>query len=185
MRDKMMGAMIKLATCPGECDKSDICLICPHNQSADCVEQLKAEALTLIREYKVTKGTCISLGAVSNSLEARVTQIMHELGVPAHIKGYRYMRSAIMYVFADEHLAEAITKELYPRVAREHKTTSSRVERAIRHAIEIAWDRGDLDTLQKWFGFTTDSEKGKPTNSEFITLIADTLRLEMKQKEEK
>ena len=115
-------------------------------------------------------------------LEGQVTAIIHEIGVPAHIKGYQYLREAIMIAVEDMDVISAVTKVLYPEVARRFDTTASRVERAIRHAIEVAWDRGDLETLQKYFGYTVNSAKGKPTNSEFIAMIADRLSLQMKQK---
>ncbi|MBR2742897.1 MAG: sporulation transcription factor Spo0A [Clostridia bacterium] len=114
------------------------------------------------------------------SLEAQVTKIMHELGVPAHIKGYQYMREAIIMAVEDMDVINAITKLLYPSVAKRFSTTPSRVERAIRHAIEVAWDRGDIDALDGIFGYTIQNEKGKPTNSEFIAMIADKLRLKIK-----
>ena len=114
------------------------------------------------------------------NLEADVTEIIHEIGVPAHIKGYQYLREAIMIAVDDMDVINAITKVLYPQVAKKFSTTSSRVERAIRHAIELAWDRGDLETLQKFFGYTVSNTKGKPTNSEFIALIADKLQLQLK-----
>ena len=116
------------------------------------------------------------------SLEGRVTGIIHEIGVPAHIKGYQYLREAIMIAVDDMDVINAVTKVLYPEVAKRFATTPSRVERAIRHAIEVAWDRGDLETLQHYFGYTVNSAKGKPTNSEFIALIADRLQLQMKRK---
>ena len=115
-----------------------------------------------------------------NSIEAMVTSIIHEIGVPAHIKGYQYLREAIIIAVADMDVINAITKVLYPQVAKTFQTTPSRVERAIRHAIEVAWDRGDLDTLQRFFGYTVSNTKGKPTNSEFIALIADKLQLQLK-----
>ena len=114
------------------------------------------------------------------SIEAMVTNIIHEIGVPAHIKGYQYLREAIMIAVEDMDVINAITKVLYPQVAKAFQTTPSRVERAIRHAIEVAWDRGDLDTLQRFFGYTVSNTKGKPTNSEFIALIADKLQLQLK-----
>lgn len=113
-------------------------------------------------------------------VEKTVTTIIHEIGVPAHIKGYTYLREAIMLVLKDTDLINSITKQLYPTVAKKHNTSSSRVERAIRHAIEVAWDRGDTETLNSLFGFTINQNKGKPTNSEFIAMISDRLRLEMK-----
>ena len=114
------------------------------------------------------------------SIETMVTGIIHEIGVPAHIKGYQYLREAIIIAVGDMDVINAITKVLYPQVAKTFQTTPSRVERAIRHAIEVAWDRGDLDTLQRFFGYTVSNTKGKPTNSEFIALIADKLQLQLK-----
>lgn len=121
--------------------------------------------------------------AVKNeiNIETMVTSIIHEIGVPAHIKGYQYLREAIIIAVNDMDVINAITKVLYPQVAKTFSTTPSRVERAIRHAIEVAWDRGDLETLQKFFGYTVSNTKGKPTNSEFIALIADKLQLQLKQ----
>ena len=113
-------------------------------------------------------------------IETMVTNIIHEIGVPAHIKGYQYLREAIIMAVEDMDVINAITKVLYPQVAKTFGTTASRVERAIRHAIEVAWDRGDLDTLQRFFGYTVSNTKGKPTNSEFIALIADKLQLQLK-----
>ena len=116
-------------------------------------------------------------------IESMVTGIIHEIGVPAHIKGYQYLREAIIIAVNDMDVINAITKVLYPQVAKTFGTTPSLVERAIRHAIEVAWDRGDLDTLQRFFGYTVSNTKGKPTNSEFIALIADKLQLQLKSAE--
>ncbi len=116
----------------------------------------------------------------TTNIESMVTSIIHEIGVPAHIKGYQYLREAIIIAVNDMDVINAITKVLYPQVAKTFQTTPSRVERAIRHAIEVAWDRGDLDTLQRFFGYTVSNTKGKPTNSEFIALIADKLQLQLK-----
>ncbi|MCD8145635.1 MAG: sporulation transcription factor Spo0A [Oscillospiraceae bacterium] len=116
------------------------------------------------------------------NLEAEITAIIHEIGVPAHIKGYQYLREAILLAANDMEVINAVTKVLYPAVAKKFGTTASRVERAIRHAIEVAWDRGDLETLQKYFGYTVSNTKGKPTNSEFIAMIADRLQLAQKEK---
>lgn len=115
------------------------------------------------------------------SLEAQVTAIIHEVGVPAHIKGYQYLREAIIIAVNDMDVINAVTKVLYPEVAKRFGTTASRVERAVRHAIEVAWDRGDLETLQKYFGYTVSNAKGKPTNSEFIAMIADRLQLQRRK----
>ncbi len=126
-------------------------------------------------------GQDAALAPADESLELRVTSIIHEIGVPAHIKGYQYLREAIRLAVEDMEVINAVTKVLYPTVAKKFATTPSRVERAIRHAIEVAWDRGDLETLQKYFGYTVSNAKGKPTNSEFIAMIADRLQLQRKE----
>lgn len=113
----------------------------------------------------------------SHDLEQDVTDMIHEIGVPAHIKGYQYLREAIMMSVEDSEMMGSITKILYPTIAKKYQTTSSRVERAIRHAIEVAWNRGRMETLDDMFGYTINTGKGKPTNSEFIALIADKIRL--------
>ena len=113
-------------------------------------------------------------------MEAQVTRVIHQIGVPAHIKGYQYLRTAILMTIADNDIINSETKVLYPSVAKKYQTTTSRVERAIRHAIEVAWDRGDLDTLNAYFGYTIQNSRGKPTNSEFIAMIADNMRLKYK-----
>lgn len=118
--------------------------------------------------------------AVPKNLEVEVTKVIHEIGVPAHVKGYQYLRDAIMLVVEEINYLGAVTKELYPTIATKYETTPSRVERAIRHAIELAWDRGDIEKITKVFGYTISGERGKPTNSEFIAIIADRLRLEAK-----
>jgi two-component system response regulator (stage 0 sporulation protein A) len=115
------------------------------------------------------------------SMSTQVTAIIHEIGVPAHIKGYQYLREAILIAIEDMDVINAVTKVLYPQVAKRFDTTASRVERAIRHAIEVAWDRGDLETLQKYFGYTVSNTKGKPTNSEFIAMIADRMQLQKRE----
>lgn len=114
------------------------------------------------------------------NLEALVTNMIHEIGVPAHIKGYQYLREAIMMVVNDIDIINQITKQLYPEIAQKYHTTPSRVERAIRHAIEVAWGRGEQNTVESIFGYTVNAAKGKPINSEFIAMIADKLRLELK-----
>lgn len=115
-----------------------------------------------------------------SDLELMITEIIHQIGVPAHIKGYHYLRDAIILSIRDSELINSVTKVLYPTVAKKHSTTSSRVERAIRHAIEVAWDRGDVDVLNSYFGYTIHTSRGKPTNSEFIAMISDKLRLRLK-----
>ena len=117
-------------------------------------------------------------------VEAQVTHLIHQVGIPAHIKGYQYLRTAILMTMRNTDIINSVTKELYPSIARQYHTTSSRVERAIRHAIEVAWDRGDYDVLSNLFGYTIQTSRGKPTNSEFIALIADNLRLQNKTGEE-
>ena len=113
-------------------------------------------------------------------LEHDVTDMIHEIGVPAHIKGYQYLREAIMMSVEEPAMISSITKILYPTIAKRFQTTPSRVERAIRHAIEVAWDRGDVDVLNSYFGYTIHNGRGKPTNSEFIAMIADKLRLQLR-----
>ena len=114
---------------------------------------------------------------VGNDIESQVTKIIHQIGVPAHIKGYQYLRTAIILTVNDSDIINSVTKILYPTVAKKYQTTTSRVERAIRHAIEVAWDRGDVEVLNSYFGYTIQNNRGKPTNSEFIAMIADNLRL--------
>lgn len=114
---------------------------------------------------------------VAGNYDVEVTGILHQMGVPAHIKGYQYLRDAIVFVIEDINLLGAVTKELYPMIADKYNTTASRVERAIRHGIELAWDRGNIDLMNKYFGYTIDVERGKPTNSEFIAMIADKLKM--------
>lgn len=116
----------------------------------------------------------------NNSVEVTVTEILHQIGVPAHIKGYHYLRESIIMSINTPEVINAVTKQLYPAVAKKYSTTSSRVERAIRHAIEVAWDRGDVEILNSYFGYTIHTGRGKPTNSEFIAMISDKLRLQIK-----
>ncbi len=132
----------------------------------------------IFRKSKHTDGFSAKPGFTD--IESKVTDVIHEVGVPAHIKGYQYLREAIMMTIDNMDVINSITKLLYPTVAKKYQTTASRVERAIRHAIEVAWDRGDTDVLNGIFGYTIASGKGKPTNSEFIAMIADRLRLQLK-----
>ena len=118
---------------------------------------------------------------MEQNLENDVTQMLHEIGIPAHIKGYQYLRDAIIISVSDQEMLTSVTKILYPTIAKKHDTTPSRVERAIRHAIEVAWNRGEMDTINDLFGYTVSTGKGKPTNSEFIALIADKIRLDYKR----
>ncbi|MNO85223.1 Stage 0 sporulation protein A [compost metagenome] len=125
------------------------------------------------------KSNVVPLGKGKN-LDANITSIIHEIGVPAHIKGYQYLREAITMVYNNIEILGAITKTLYPAIAEKFKTTPSRVERAIRHAIEVAWTRGNIDSISHLFGYTINISKSKPTNSEFIAMVADKLRIEHK-----
>ncbi len=142
------------------------------------VEQLCENISVMRKKNDVRYKTPISID--SFGIELRVTEILHEIGVPAHIKGYHYLRDSIMMSVEKPEIINAVTKQLYPSVAKKYDTTSSRVERAIRHAIEVAWDRGDIDVLNSYFGYTIHNDRGKPTNSEFIAMIADRLRLQLK-----
>ena len=129
---------------------------------------------------KEVKSNYIAVSNRKQNLEARVTNIIHDVGVPAHIKGYQYLRDGIIMSVKDVEAINQVTKQLYPDLAKKYKTTPSRVERAIRHAIEVAWSRGQIETMENIFGYTVNSNRGKPTNSEFIAMIADKLRLEIK-----
>ncbi len=152
---------------------ADICLLKPFD-----VYALTEHARSIIKAKREDGGKAPSDGG--GDIEAKVTKIIHQIGVPAHIKGYQYLRCAIMMTIADNDVINSVTKVLYPTVAKKYQTTTSRVERAIRHAIEVAWDRGDVDTLNSYFGYTIQNSRGKPTNSEFIAMIADNLRLKYK-----
>lgn len=132
-------------------------------------------------DEKEIKATEASVRGLSYDLEKDVTDMIHEIGVPAHIKGYQYLREAIMMSVNEPDMLGSITKVLYPTIAKKYQTTPSRVERAIRHAIEVAWNRGRMETLDNLFGYTINTGKGKPTNSEFIALIADKIRLQYKK----
>ncbi|MBQ7818647.1 MAG: sporulation transcription factor Spo0A [Bacteroidales bacterium] len=139
------------------------------------------ENLTSLSKSHISNdGSIHNLANSQNSIELKVTEILHQIGVPAHIKGYHYLRDSIIMSIEQPEIINAVTKQLYPSVAKRYETTSSRVERAIRHAIEVAWDRGDVDVLNSYFGYTIHISRGKPTNSEFIAMIADKLRLQLK-----
>ncbi len=146
----------------------------------------RIESLISASEAVVNKNNVLSKEKsyieMNKDLETEVTELLLELGVPAHIKGYQYLRASIMLATVDSEAVNAVTKILYPTVAKKFSTTSSRVERAIRHAIEVAWERGDIDILHGFFGYTVSNTRGKPTNSEFIALISDKLRLKNKNK---
>ena len=153
-----------------------LCLIKPIRM--DSLLEHMDELLTL-HSTPAALGTGSPMGD-PDDIETQVTQIIHQIGVPAHIKGYQYLRTAILLTVKDSDIINSVTKVLYPSVAKKYSTTTSRVERAIRHAIEVAWDRGDVDTLNAYFGYTIQNNRGKPTNSEFIAMIADNLRLKYK-----
>lgn len=144
------------------------------------IKQIKGELHTKLIETPKMSTVENKSNYMERNLESDVTNIIHEIGVPAHIKGYQYLRDAIMMSVNDAEMLHSITKLLYPSIAKRHKTTPSRVERAIRHAIEVAWSRGKMDTIDELFGYTVNNGKGKPTNSEFVALIADKIRLEYK-----
>ena len=154
---------------------ADICLKKPIDLSSLA---LHIEALVARREKEAAAYE--ESHPDSHNIESQVTKIIHHIGVPAHIKGYQYLRTAILMTIEDIDIINSVTKILYPSVAKKYATTTSRVERAIRHAIEVAWDRGDIDVLNNYFGYTVQDNRGKPTNSEFIAMIADNLRLKYK-----
>lgn len=144
-----------------------------------CLKPVDADTLARVVRSALEDSSPAAKDGAEN-MQIVVTDIIHQIGIPAHIKGYHYLREAILISFDDSEMLESVTKLLYPTVAKRFNTTASRVERAIRHAIETAWDRGDLDTIQNLFGYTVSVGKGKPTNSEFIALITDNLRLKYK-----
>ena len=139
------------------------------------------ETVLVSRVLKAAGNTARPQLTSLDSDELTVTEILHQIGVPAHIKGYQFLRDAILLTIADHGYINAVTKRLYPEIAKRNMTTASRVERAIRHAIEVAWDRGDVDTLNSYFGYTIHNLRGKPTNSEFIAMISDKIRLDKKR----
>ncbi len=159
---------------------ADYCVLKPYDCQA-LITQM--EAIAEEKEKSVTETTAAPQKTTSlndHEIETQVTQIIHQIGIPAHIKGYQYLRTAIIMTINDNEIINSVTKILYPSVAKKYATTTSRVERAIRHAIEVAWDRGDIETLNSYFGYTIQNNRGKPTNSEFIAMIADNLRLKYK-----
>lgn len=154
---------------------AEYCMLKPldYNSLSDRIMRLMAKRTDKMIRKKPSP-------TIGNDMESQVTKVIHQIGVPAHIKGYQYLRTAILMTIEDNEVINSVTKILYPSVAKQYQTTSSRVERAIRHAIEVAWDRGDIDTLNAYFGYTIQNSRGKPTNSEFIAMIADNLRLSNK-----
>ena len=175
-------------------DKPSFILTSPINKQSILVEATEAGADLCIPKpfdfsvmlshvdslIKIKNRASSDTDTKSGDVEAQVTKIIHQIGVPAHIKGYQYLRTAILMTIEDNDIINSVTKILYPAVAKKYQTTTSRVERAIRHAIEVAWDRGDVETLNSFFGYTIQNSRGKPTNSEFIAMIADNLRLKYK-----
>ena len=143
-------------------------------------ERIRTKTVSVVRE-KPTETYFAKGDYIRQNLEDDVTQLLHEIGIPAHIKGYQYLRDAITISVEEKEMLVSVTKVLYPTIAKKHGTTSSRVERAIRHAIEVAWSRGQLEMIHEIFGYTVNSGKGKPTNSEFIALITDKIRLDYKR----
>ena len=154
---------------------ADVCILKPFETST-----FVARITALLRIRKLKSQGKKPLPSDMPDMEAQVTKIIHQIGVPAHIKGYQYLRTAILMTIRDSEMINSVTKSLYPSVAKKYKTTTSRVERAIRHAIEVAWDRGDVDTLNSYFGYTIQNSRGKPTNSEFIAMISDNFRVKYK-----
>ncbi len=155
---------------------ANICLLKPFDFTSLC------EHIRTLAEARLPKKIDVKNDSLDSceDMESHVTKIIHQIGVPAHIKGYQYLRTAILMTISDSEIINSVTKILYPSVAKKYSTTTSRVERAIRHAIEVAWDRGDIDVLNSYFGYTIHNSRGKPTNSEFIAMIADSLRLKFK-----
>ncbi len=153
---------------------ADYCILKPYDCKALITE------IEAIATRKAAPQKTLTAKPSDHEIETQVTKIIHEIGIPAHIKGYQYLRTAIIMTINDNEIINSVTKVLYPSVAKRYQTTTSRVERAIRHAIEVAWDRGDIDTLNSYFGYTIQNNRGKPTNSEFIAMIADNMRLKYK-----
>ena len=154
---------------------ADLCILKPFN-----VPSLVSHIESIMRIRNKNSNSDYTQSSIPEDLESQVTKVIHQIGVPAHIKGYQYLRCAILMTINNNEIINSVTKVLYPTVAKKYGTTTSRVERAIRHAIEVAWDRGDVDTLNSYFGYTIQNARGKPTNSEFIAMIADNLRLKFK-----
>ena len=159
---------------------ADLCLLKPYNVESLCQHIQSLVNHRCVGTQTDSRESSDTASDPTQDIETQVTRIIHQIGVPAHIKGYQYLRTAILLTVRDSEMINSVTKVLYPSVAKKYQTTTSRVERAIRHAIEVAWDRGDVDTLNSYFGYTIQNNRGKPTNSEFIAMIADNLRLKYK-----
>ena len=156
---------------------AELCLLKPYDTGSICDH---ISEIMKNRRARLAHAQTTLVDERTPDIETQVTKIIHQIGVPAHIKGYQYLRTAMLLTVNDSDIINSVTKILYPTVAKKYQTTTSRVERAIRHAIEVAWDRGDVDTLNSYFGYTIQNNRGKPTNSEFIAMIADNLRLKYK-----
>ncbi len=187
-----MDAISVIEQTKNECSKVPVFIVTTsydseviYNQVMNCgASYIMIEPFDYVAAGERIKGFLKSKSEIklsSNALEKEITDILHRIGVPAHIKGYKYLRGAIMLTVKDDRMLEGVTKVLYPKVAKMYDSTPTRVERAIRHAIEIAWTRGEMRTINEFFGCTIESKRGKPTNSEFIAMISDRLSLKMKR----
>lgn len=173
--DKMTNLLVHLAMCPGNYQSTcEICHDCPSCSAQNCKRDLKKKVMQLYR------GESLDFERTYN-LERRITEVLKDLGVPTHLKGYDYLRSAIAMCVEDKYILDKITVHLYPELAKKYDTTASRIERAIRHAVEVAWSRGDLYVLNQYFGNTISLSKGKATNSEFLSCVAIQLRMEVQR----
>lgn len=178
--NNVIGALVKLAVCPGKKGCSDYCGKCEYRTIGNvCHRELQSDCMHVLQQYDFAAP---QQNAVQQSDEVtrvisdrEVSAVMHYLGIPANLRGYRYIRSAIIRTISDYHVVQAITKELYPAIAEEFGTTGSRVERAIRHAIEVMWERCDIEILHKLFGNSVSFSKDKPTNAEFISIMAECI----------
>lgn len=173
--NKVMNALVSLQVCPKCNGASECCKACDFVDTHDCSAKLTAKCMDVLNEHFKHGKTHVDTSTAPD-YEGYVSGLLREIGIPAHIKGYRHARYAIILSANDPDYVDAITCRLYPDVAKAFNDTASRVERAIRHAIEVAWDRGDLDVLMHYFGNTIDGSKGKPTNSEFIATMADHVK---------
>lgn len=177
MKEETKKALFRMLMCPGTPEEGT-CMGCPVQGGPNCEKLLRSLCCRLLEDPGEAPEEKPEEKASEAELRRRITEILIQLGVPAHVKGYRYAREAIVAAVETPSVLDGVTKVLYPKVAKVFQTTPSRVERTIRHAIEVAWDRGDLDTLQRFFGYTVSGTKGKPTNSEFIAMIVDQINLE-------
>jgi len=182
--NNVLKAMVKLAMCSGDRASCRYKSICSYNHcGATCAENLRADYEFVLDAIDACLSDMMAgtrhATPVKRTLEQRVTEVIHSLGIPASLVGYKYTRAAIILSVKNANAIDQITSILYPTIAKQFDTTPSRVERAIRHAIEVMWDRGDTEVLTSYFGYTVSGLKGKPTNSEFIALIADNIRLEL------